>query len=569
MNRKIFLLGLLLVFSLAMAWSASAIFVGVAPANNTWSTTPINSVNFTYNNTDFVTANCSVLLNSTGNFVIINTSYDIANNTQVNARNSSISVPGGVHTWYVSCNNITNMFNTTLSNFGFDPSASNITITSPGNLSFINFVPISVNGTANDNVSGVTGSGVNVSASFIQINNNTGACWLGFGVNIWNASCQASPVPGGNDWLPISILTADIWNNTLTSIPLISGIRYNISVRTVDTPSVGYGLPNVGLAVFLFTFDNTTPVSAVNSINSKTNSGNSTTSRDLTINFTSSDSFILNWSLQVYNSSWSLLKNWTDTASNTSVALVYNATADGVYYVNITTTDNATNSNTTSFTITADATAPSVAINDVNNQSSGGWSPTRNLLINFTANDTLALNWSLVVYNSTLGLLTNWSDTVSNNSVALNYTVSADGTYYVNLTAINNASTVNSTQLTILVDATNPAAAINSVNTNTTGQWSQNQTLVINFNASDSNIFNWSLRVYNSTGALLKNWSDTVTNNSANLSYSTSADDTYDVNLTVRDNATNSNETTFKLYVDSLNPAATVHNVNNQSSGGL
>ena len=108
---------------------------------------------------------------------------------------------------------------------------------------------------------------------------------------------------------------------------------------------------------------------------------------------------------------------------------------------------------------------------------------------------------------------------------------------------------------TLITDLTNPTSTITSVNgLTTTGGYTSNNTLRINFSATDTNIKNWTLSVYNSTPVLVATWNDSIANTSQALSYAAVINGSYQVNLTVIDNSTRSTITSFTVYVDQTLP---------------
>ncbi len=119
-----------------------------------------------------------------------------------------------------------------------------------------------------------------------------------------------------------------------------------------------------------------------------------------------------------------------------------------------------------------------------------------NILVNVTASDASAFNITIRLYNST-GLVN--SSTSASSPFYLNLTGLANGIYYFNATACDNANNCNSTSTrNVTIDTTSPNATIlNPANGTTTSTASHNFTL----NISDNNgLSNATLKIYNSTG---------------------------------------------------------------------
>ncbi|MDO8554799.1 MAG: ice-binding family protein [Candidatus Micrarchaeota archaeon] len=228
----------------------------------------------------------------------------------------------------------------------------------------------------------------------------------------------------------------------------------------------------------------------------------------------------------------SSVTNNTNTAiSNTSISQGSNS-----WYVSC--TDQASNvGNSSNMIILVDSIYPTSLINNINGLGSGNGTNNNTLTINFTANDTNILNWTLVVYNSTLGMLQNWTATTNNISGVETYVATANGTYYVNLTVLDNASYTNISSFTIYVDQSAPV--INSLSTSSV----TTSGAILTVNASDaySGINNCTYSGAGSGSLVLS--SGLFTASLSSLSSSTN----YVANVTCYDNAgySASNTTSF------------------------
>ena len=315
--------------------------------------------------------------------------------------------------------------------------------------------------------------------------------------------------------------------------------------------------------------DLTNPTSTITSVNGLTTTGGYTSNNTLRINFSATDTNIKNWTLSVYNSTPVLVATWNDSIANTSQALSYAAVINGSYQVNLTVIDNSTRSTITSFTVYVDQTLPVLSLlTPTDSYYNNSATP----VFAFKFNDTLSLNASCTLYLNGTAQLTN--STVQNNTdTNINTTLSlGEGirTWYVNCTdPVSNLG--QSPVYTLITDLTNPAGGIAWVNDLTTsGDGTTNNTLRINFTMSDTNLKNWTLRVYNSTPALVATWNDTVNNNSQVLSYAAVSNGTYYINLTTWDNSSRTNTSTvFTVYMDQINPVLVPTNVSGYSTTGV
>jgi hypothetical protein len=129
----------------------------------------------------------------------------------------------------------------------------------------------------------------------------------------------------------------------------------------------------------------------------------------------------------------------------------------------------------------------------------------------------------------------------------------ADGLYYWNATAYDNAGHVNSTETrNVTIDATSPVILFTTPTTNATS-YSPLSYISANATGSDTNLKNVTIYLYNSTGLY-----NVTTTTATNLSINWTAlpDGPYYINATVFDNANNMNSTeTRSITIDTVNPA--------------
>jgi PGF-pre-PGF domain-containing protein len=236
-------------------------------------------------------------------------------------------------------------------------------------------------------------------------------------------------------------------NTILTANTSLSENTYFANVNCTD------GLNNEGnSSTITIIVDATNPVTTINSINSRTISGQATGDRNVTINYTVTDIYLTSWNLSIFNSSNSLLKNFTGTTNQTLQASSYNTSADGNYTINMTGTDSVGNSNTSTFIIAVDITDP--LINSLSASASSSTAGT--LTVNSTdvtsgiANCTYAdagsgnLILSSGLYSATLSGLT------------------ASTAYTVNVTCTDNAGNTQSNTTASFTTSAAAAASTSS-----------------------------------------------------------------------------------------------------------
>ena len=370
----------------------------------------------------------------------------------------------------------------------------------------------------------------------------------------------------------LSLYTTVIQNSTNITTGNATAILFNITATIDDTYTLNLTAvdnatnKNSTVPLFYIRVDATIPNSTIFSVNSLTNNSWFNT-RALRINLTAADVNInhFNVTINATNSSNISTGGVYDTLYNLSVG------SDATYLVNLATVDNATNSNSTAFYIRVDATIPNSTIFSVNSLANNSWFNTRVFNINLTAAD-VNINHFNVTINATN------SSNISTGGVydtLYNLSVGSDATYIANLATVDNATNANSTAFYIRVDATIPTSAINNISKKVNNSWINNRMLSINFTASDTNIKNWSLYVYNTTDIFNNSpsgWNYTYyeSNTSAEVNFSAPRDGTYFFNLTTNDNASNANTTAklFYIRVDATNPSIGTPSFSGVSSTG-
>ena len=294
--------------------------------------------------------------------------------------------------------------------------------------------------------------------------------------------------------------------------------------------------------------DTTSP--SINFTSPTTANNSKLTQNWIDVNITSSDTYLTNISLLLYNASQ--LINSTSSAASPLFINLTNL-PNGRYYFNATASDTAGNFNQTETrTVTLDTGIPFITYTapTSNNDStlSQSW-----IAVNVTTIESNLEMMIINIYNSTLHLI---NVTVGLSSpLFLNLTSLADGVYYYNATANDTAGNINKTETrTIRLDTQRPLLQF-AAPTTTTGNFSQSW-IAANVTAADGNLNTLMLSLYNSTG--LVNSTSSLTS-PLFINFSSLSDGTYYLNATVNDTAGNINTTETRMIIlDSTVPTITL-----------
>ena len=337
-----------------------------------------------------------------------------------------------------------------------------------------------------------------------------------------------------------SLSTAKNVNTTINTDATLAEGTYNWSVNCTDSSS------NIGAsAQRIINIDKTAPV--VNLVSPGANNWSGST---FIFNYT--DASIASCTLfaggTFVGANNSVINN-TNTVITANASLSQGSTS---WYVNC--TDQASNSdNSSTRAVFIDLFAPTATVNSVNSRTISGLGTINTTLnINFTANDTNIINWTLSLKNSTFELLENWTASTNNISTVVSYATGLNGTYFINLSVLDNASTTTTTLFNITVDQSNPIINSSSTSSITTS----GATLTVNATDTYSGINNCT---YSGAGSgILSLSSGLYTASLSGLSSSTS----YTVTVTCNDKADNS-VTSTTSFTTSATPSSS-----SSSSGG-
>lgn len=285
--------------------------------DNFWTNNNQTGLNFTFTDTNSPTANCNLFIDG----ILYNESL-LTNENVVTLITPNATLTEGTHDWYVNCT---------------DPSGNKGTSDSRV-LNIDTIVPV---------------------INLVNPINNTWGTGI-FTFNYTDASTSTCTLyiddiaTGTND---------SVINNTDTNITTNISITqgsHNWSINCTDQAN------NTGNSnTWIVLIDSIYPEAIINNINN-VNNGEVTTNTTLTINYTVNDTNIKNWTLVIYDSTWSTLQTFNDTTNNISAIKIYTVASNGTYHANLTVEDNASNINITSFTIYVGTSTP--IINSINSE---------------------------------------------------------------------------------------------------------------------------------------------------------------------------------------------------------
>ncbi|MCK4730727.1 MAG: thrombospondin type 3 repeat-containing protein [Candidatus Aenigmarchaeota archaeon] len=426
--------------------------------------------------------------------VLINSTTSTKNETFL--VNLSVQEEGIYKIIATAYDNFNNENTTTVDNLTIDTTNPQITINSPISNSLINSTSIIIDLTTTD---------TNMNYTNISITNSTSS--------VVNSTTNPT---NGSYFTILSVPAEGVYNIIATTYDKADNFNITTNINiTIDitNPQINFTYPTTETGIYSQNYIET--------------------------NVTVSDTNLANVTIYLYNST-GLLYNFTN-----STGFFYNFTNldDGTYYLNATANDTAGNTNNTeTITIvldTSSAIALNETISDNNIYINRNWSYQE-------AYSDENLNGSKLEWNGT-----NETATVSGMRCYLNKTGLADGNHTYKFWVNDSTGNWNSTsEYWVYVDITNPK--INFINPTTeTGDHSQNY-IEANVTASDKNLENATIYLYNSIG-LLYNFTNSTGffYNFTNLN-----DGTYYLNATANDTAGNTNNTeTITITLDTTSSA--------------
>ena len=218
--------------------------------------------------------------------------------------------------------------------------------------------------------------------------------------------------------------------------------------------------------------------------------------------------------------------------------------ADGAYEINVSTKDAAGNVNTTnaSVTVTVDTTPPNVPTIIV--PADGALLTTSNTWVNGTMSADTA---NVTVYVN--GFIKNASVMVSGIAYNIsNVPLGADGSHEINVSAMDTAGNVNTTNasVTVTVDTTAPIISIVTPTASSEASKKGGQQMYVNFTYVEANPKNYTVQILNATD-IINSATAATTSSPVNISFTmnaTAAEGHYNVTVTMWDNASYTNTAT-------------------------
>jgi len=185
-----------------------------------------------------------------------------------------------------------------------------------------------------------------------------------------------------------------------------------------------------------------------------------------------------------------------------------------------------------------------------------------NTTTNYDKEGSFAINWTPVTNAESYTIFIYTDDSlyiaeVNNSASGYSFSNSIEANYTFTIQAENSTGAteyINSTNLSMIVDTTNPAIAYGGSVEVEAANLSQDY-IYVNVTASDTYKDTLSFSLYNTTGLVNQtNFTDSYA--TLTINWTVSGDGTYYYNVTANDSATNSNSTTTRIIIlDTTNPS--------------
>ena len=270
-------------------------------------------------------------------------------------------------------------------------------------------------------------------------------------------------------------------------------------------------------------------------------------------NATATDANLASINISIYDYAGALIASSINAAS--PLFANFSGLFQGIYYFNATAYDLGGNSNSTETrNVTIDTTVPPVSFSPPTDVS-GSVVNRSFILVNVSSSDINLLNITIRLYNSSNSLIN--STAIGTSPYFVNFTNLADGQYYFNATAYDLAGNQNSTETrNVSIDKVIPV--INFVPpTDISGTLVNRSYALANVTATDANLANITVFLYNSSNTLVN--SSTGTTSPLFANFSGLFQGIYYFNATAYDLGGNSNSTeTRNVTIDTLLPALAV-----------
>ncbi|MFH2028271.1 MAG: hypothetical protein ABIJ08_03995 [Nanoarchaeota archaeon] len=565
--------------------------------------TSSTSLNFTFYISDNSTNNCTLYMDSEGsvsyNIISYNSSVSPNINTSLNASN----IASRLNSWYLSCIDSAGNTNTsTIKTFTVDSTAPQIIVSSPtanGSFGYLIYLKTEITDVLSS-----------VESAWYYIYNNSDSSQLlsGGALNStgdWDSTWNSSSFDGVEWNVTFSVFANDTLGN-IANRNVSFYLDNNQPVIQLITPpaSLTYYNSNFSLNLIVqdlslnYTYYNISAEGSQKQYNStiyetivgehiwkdnfnvsdsadgpynitvygRDSIGNSVNvSTFFIIDKSSPDLTITRPLDNEYVNTTYLNFNWT-TSDNTSTTLSCNVTVSGItkklycanstpcnytfngfsettYNFNISCSDNASNKVITSSNFTIDVTFPLLSFTSMT--TTAGNHSQNYIVINASVTEQNIDNLTIRLYNSS-GTMINTSSTLS-DSLFMNITDLAEGTYYINASINDSANHLNYTETrSIALDYVYPSSIISK---NTSSLEYGYESIAINWTSSDNNIKTTIFNVTLPGGQVIN--SSNQSSGSVNLSSDVLVGlGTYTISLYSEDDAGNINKTTTIFTVD-------------------
>jgi len=330
--------------------------------------------------------------------------------------------------------------------------------------------------------------------------------------------------------------------------------KFNATVRDLAGNTVNLATRNI-------TLDTVNPTISYNANSDANNSYKSGTT--VFINVTSADINYKNTTLYLYNGTSNVLIS----AINTTNATAYNnwTAVNGYYKFNATARDYAGNVvNLATRNITLDTVNPVINFNAPTLANNTNWGSAV-IPINVTVTDVNYNSTTITLYNASESITQTYNTT--NTTQYLNFTVTANATWYFDVTARDLAGNIlTSGRYNITVDTNVPVVTFVSP-TDATGSYVNRNYALVNTSVAGNNIKNITVRLYNSALTLINTTTNSTTTTYLFNNYTSLNNSIYYYNATACNLAGYCTNTTLQnVTVDTTNPSLS-YNANSDLSG--
>jgi len=326
-------------------------------------------------------------------------------------------------------------------------------------------------------------------------------------------------------------------NETYTSSVLrtYADGNYNLTVWANDTAG------HLSTAVANFSVDGTPP--RISFVPPTFNSSSSLLIDYIQVNVSATDANLANITIRLYNSSKALIRS-VNTTTDATLFANFTGLADGTYYFNATAYDTLGRANSTAtWNVTLDTQAPIITIN----------SPANGLTYNSTS---VKVNISVTeAHPSKTWYFNGTTNTTYTGVVTKTF---SQGPHTITVWANDTAGHLSTVTSDFTIDTVAPTIVFVPPTFNSSSSLLINY-IQVNVSAADTNLANITIRLYNSSKALIRSV-NTTTNATLFANFTGLPDGTYYFNATAYDAAKRSNSTaTWNVTLDTQAPIIAIN----------